>query len=191
MSKTVDTARQVVLINELSLEASQKGKTSLSILTNPLFFYLAPVEVVINIHPYTAFVVHIANNSKNRQSWLALTWHRNTSGIKCNITAEELAYKCFIWGAEEHVADVAAILFTKSLTFLTPKQNKTKQNKTKQNKTKQNKTKQNKTKQTKQNKTKQNKTKQNKTKQNKIKQNKTKQNKENEELMMSNLFYTV
>lgn len=88
VSKTVDTARQVVLINELSLEASQKGKTSLSILTNPLFFNLAPVEVVINIHPYTAFVVHIANTSKNRQFWLALTWHRNTSGVKCNITAE-------------------------------------------------------------------------------------------------------
>ena len=47
-------SKRPLVTNELSLEASQNGKTSMSIMTNPPYFYLAPVEVTIKIHPYTA-----------------------------------------------------------------------------------------------------------------------------------------
>ena len=42
-------------------------------MTTPPYFYLATVEVAINNHPYTAFVVHIICTLQNRPSWLALT----------------------------------------------------------------------------------------------------------------------
>ena len=76
-------------------------------MTNPPYFYLAPVEVVIHIHLYTVFVVHIIHTSQNRPSWLALTglyqvaqeYSQARLSVISHRVINELARKCLqiIW----------------------------------------------------------------------------------------------